>query len=292
MLYQNGKLKKINAKTSEMFANAAFPSWHPENRFIAFSVNRVNQIFHASGPVRASAVDMKSDVYVYDIERNEMLSSPLLSDKDNFETFPCFSADGNTLFYCTASSVKLPEKFDSIRYSLCRISFDPAARKFGESADTLISAAASGKSSSVPRVSPDGRFLMYCITDYGAFPSYNPEADLGLLNLENNSFGVMDSINSNNVESWHSWSSNGRWVAFSSRRMDGLYSDVYLAHVDERGIPGKPFLLPQKDPDFYRNFLFSFNVPEFAVKEINVTPYQIERSARSTRFTQVQSGSH
>ncbi len=291
ILYQNKKLSKINTRTDKMFANAAFPSWHPSKRFIAFSVNRVNQIFHAVGPARAAAIDLKSDIFVYDIERNEMLSSPILSSEENFETFPCFSADGTVIYYCSAERVMLPAKYDSIRYSLCSVTFDAITRRFGEKPDTLVSAATSGKSISMPKVSPDGRFILFSIADYGAFPSYNPEADLALFDLKDGTFRKLDAINSGNVESWHSWSSNGRWIAFSSRRMNGLYSNVYLAYMDENGNPGKPFLLPQKDPDFYGKFLFSFNVPEFITKGIDVNPYQIEKAAKSAMFTQVQSGS-
>ncbi len=291
ILFRDNNLQKINTKTDKMFANAAFPSWHPSGRFIAFSVNRVNQIFHAAGKSRAAAVDMKSDVFVYDIENNKMLSSPAISAEDNFETFPCFSSDGTILYYCSASGVKLPEKFDSVRYSLCKIAFDPETGEFGESADTLISTHTFGKSVSIPRVSPDNRFIMFNVTDFGAFPSYNPEADLWMLNLETNKLNPLERLNSNSTESWHSWSSNGRWVAFSSRRIDGLYSNVYIAHIDQDGNTGKPFLLPQKDPDFHDDFLFSFNVPEFTIKEIGIDPYQIEKAAKSTIFTQVQSGS-
>lgn len=291
ILFRDHNLKKINTKTDRMFANAAFPSWHPSGRFIAFSVNRVNQIFHAVGISRAAAVDMKSDIFVYDIANNKMLSSPAISDDENLETFPCFSSDGSALYYCSAAGVKLPEKFDSIMYSLCRIKFDPATGVFGEKADTLISTHTLGKSISIPRVSPDNKFIMFNVTDYGAFPSYNPEADLRMIDLETKKINPLEKINSSSAESWHSWSSNGRWVAFSSRRMDGLYSNVYIAYIDEKGNPGKPFLLPQKDPDFHDDFLSSFNVPEFTIKPIGVNPHQIEKAAKGTLFTQVQSGS-
>lgn len=53
-------------------------------------------------------------------------------------------------------------------------------------------------------------------------------------------------VNSDDTESFHNWSSNSRWFVFSSRRGDGLYTRLYLASMDENGVVGKPFLLPQE----------------------------------------------
>lgn len=286
-----GHLEKLNTRTEKMFAAAAFPYWHPSGRFIVFSVNRVNQIFHAKGPYRATALDLKSDIVLYDIERREMIIPPGLSRDDKFETFPCFSPDGKTLYYCSADSLRMPAGFDSIKYSLCSVSFDEKKVEFSAETDILISSSETGKSYSIPRVSPDGKYMMFNVTDYGAFPSYNPEADLWLMDLGDRNYYPLDSLNSSDVESYHSWSSESRWVVFSSRRMDGLFSNLYIAYIDENGVGRKPFLLPQEDPDFHRTFLYSFNVPEFAIKPVALDPYQIERTAKSNPSVQVQSGS-
>jgi hypothetical protein len=291
ILYSNNKVEKLNTKAGKMFGNAAFPYWHPSKRYIAFSVNKVNQVFHAIGTFRASAVDLKSDIFVYDIEKNKMLTSPLLSSGRSFETFPCFSPDGMTLYFCTADSLKMPEKFDDLKYSLCSISFDPESGRFGEKADTVISGPLQNKSISLPRISPDGRFLMYVLSDYGCFPSYNPEADLYLMDLKTRRNTPMETLNSGSVESWHSWSSNGRWVAFSSRRENGLHSNIYLAYIDDQGNASKPFILPQEDPDFYDEFLFSFNVPELVKSKVRVDPYEIEKIAKKGPAIQVMTES-
>lgn len=291
ILYRNGLLEKLNTKAGKMFGNAAFPAWHPSGNYIAFSINRVNQIFHAAGPHRAAAIDMQSDMFVYDIERNEMLTSPVLSSGENFETFPCFSPDGSTLYYCSTQAVKMPEKFNTVKYSLCSVSFDQMTGKISEKADTLISGRELNKSISIPRISPDGRFLMFNVSDYGCFPAYNSEADLWLLDLESGDYHPLNILNSDNVDSWYSWSSNSRWIAFSSRRDDGLYSNIYLAFIDENGIAHKPFILPQKDPSFYDTFLFSFNVPEFIKSGIRTDIYEIEKVAKKTPAVQVMTES-
>jgi len=98
----------------------------------------------------------------------------------------------------------------------------------------------------------------------------------------------MKAFNSDNVESWHSWSSNGHWVVFSSRRRDGLFMDAWIGYVDEKGAPHKPFLLPQKDPDFYDSFLFSFNVPELLNEPFEISPYQIANVATKSKGQQAE----
>ena len=90
----------------------------------------------------------------------------------------------------------------------------------------------------------------------------------------------MDEVNSDDVESYHSWSSNSRWLVFSSRRIDGLYTRPYLVHIDENGKTGKPFVLPQEDPDFYSRFMFSYNIPEFVKGKVEAEVHTIADTAR------------
>ena len=90
----------------------------------------------------------------------------------------------------------------------------------------------------------------------------------------------MDEVNSDDVESYHSWNSNSRWLVFSSRRIDGLYTRPYLVHIDENGTSGKPFVLPQKDPDFYSRFMFSYNIPEFVKGKVEAEAHTIANTAR------------
>ena len=280
ILLDGGTPRKINTKSEHTFSAAAFPAWHPSRRFTAFSVNRITQIFHAAGAVRAHALDMRSDIVIYDVEKNELFATGLLLSEGSFETFPCFSPDGKTLVFATSPAGQLPEDQKKMKYSLCALSFDAATRKNGNFADTLISAAETGKSVTMPRYSPDGKYIMVCRLDYGSFPAYNPESDLWMLHPATGAFYPLDALNSNDVESYHSWSSNGRWVVFSSRRMDGLFSNAYIGYIDENGQPRKPFLLPQEDPDFHQSFLYSFNLPEFVTGRVDMDPFELERVAR------------
>lgn len=64
-------------------------------------------------------------------------------------------------------------------------------------------------------------------------------------------------------------------VRFSSRRGDGLYTRPYICYLDANGVPGKPFLLPQKETDYYERSLFSFNIPELIRGKIKVDTYKL-----------------
>jgi hypothetical protein len=106
------------------------------------------------------------------------------------------------------------------------------------------------------------------MTDYGNFSIWHKEADLYLLNLADGTFKPINTVNSDNTESYHSWSSGSHWFVFSSRRNNGLYTRPYFAWMNENGETTKPFLLPQKDPDFYDASLRSFNVPELVTGKV------------------------
>jgi hypothetical protein len=288
IIIQGKKIEKLNTKTQNTFSAVGFPYWHPSAKYIAFSIDKVRQLFPASGHERAHALDMESDMVIYDVAKNEFITSPLIFSPDAFEAFPCFSPDGTTLYFVTAKATAMPKEHRDVRYSLCAVAFDGRTGQLGQTVDTLISSARFGKSVTMPRVSPDGRHIMVTATDHGNFPAYYKDADLYQYDTEDSSLIRVDMLNSGDVESYHSWSSNGRWVAFGSRRMDGLYMNVYLAYCDRDGVFHKPFLLPQEDPDFYRSSLYSFNIPEFSVKPVQVGPYDIERVAKTSKGSQVR----
>jgi hypothetical protein len=120
--------------------------------------------------------------------------------------------------------------------------------------------------------------LVFTLHDYGNFSIWHKEADLYSINLENLQVKRCEN-NSDFTESYHSWSSNSKWLVFSSKRGDGLTARPYISFVDENGVTSKPFVLPQEDPRFYREFVKTFNIPEFAIKDVDITPGEIRKAA-------------
>jgi dipeptidyl aminopeptidase/acylaminoacyl peptidase len=181
------------------------------------------------------------------------------------------------MYFTCASNKMLPNEYNKIRYNLCCINFDPDNKSFGFKIDTLIHTDIQEKSISFPRPSFDGKYIMYNSLDYGNFGIWHKEADLYLLDLTNGTSRELTEVNSPYAESYHNWSSNSRWFVFESRRIDGLYTRLYIASIDENGNIGKPFLLPQKNPDYYRESLYSYNVPEFVNAPVQMNTNKVEK---------------
>ena len=265
--HDDAPLTAYNTKTAQTLGLCVYPYWHPSGRYIAYSTNATSQLFHNAHANRIEVFDTASDLQVYDVEKNELLLSPLLKQDSVYETFPVFSADGRSLYFCAARA--LPEgslQLDSIRYNLCRIDFDPQTGTFGNRVDTIVNAEAHHLSLSFPRPSYDGRFLCYTLSDFGQFSIWHHEADLFLLDLTTGESRPMVGANSDDTESFHNWSTNSRWLVLSSRRDDGLFTRPYFCHVDAKGTVTKAFMLPQRNPRrFYRERFLSFNVPDFVI---------------------------
>ena len=262
-LIQGSLVEKLNTKTDSTISAVVYPYWHPDGKHIAFSVNDIMQSFHSTKRNRVEVFDGASDVVVYNIKNDCLFSAPFLRQEEVLETFPSFSPDGRFLYYCSSARQVVPQDYEKIRYSICRVGFSPENDSFGEKVDTLFSAKAEGGSAVFPRVSPDGRFLLLTVSEYGCFPIWHKDADLVMIDLESGRRVDMSAANSADVDSYHSWSSNSRWIIFSSRRMDGLYTRPYISHIDANGKASKPFALPQREGQFYDRFLKSYNIPEF-----------------------------
>lgn len=264
----DGKGKWLTTKTENTISNAVYPYWHPSGDYCACSNNFIHQSFWTGSERLIEVWDDASDLSVIDVRTDEVITSPLVHT-DWYETYPAFSPDGKTLYYCTAYPEKVPQNAEKVRYNLCSIDFDPEAGSFGSKVDTLIYCSRKGRSITFPRPSYDGRFILYSEADFGCFPIDHRESDLYLLDLESGRSHALAGANSDYAESFHNWSADSRWILFSTRRDDGLYSHLYICHIDEDGTAAKPFLLPQKNPrDYYANSLYSYNCPDFTNRKV------------------------
>jgi hypothetical protein len=278
VLYANGRAVKLATKFG-------YTAWHPSGRIVMYSDNLVRQFFHSARAEVRDVVDLTSDLAYYDLAANAVKTTPALARPDRLETYPAWSPDGRWLYYCSAPQLwgprrrVPPEQYDQCRYDLLRVSYDPARDKWG-TPETVLSARNTGKSILLPRVSPDGRFVLFCMCDYGCFPIYQPSSDLYLLDQRTGKVHRLE-INSNRSESWHSWSGNSRWIVFSSKRDGGLFTRTYVSYVGADGRAYKPFVVPQRDPTFYDSFLKTYSVPELVSEPVRTGPRQLAEAARS-----------
>ena len=254
--------------------------------------------------------------------------TPITRDTTWLDCFPFWSPDGRYVYYVsahwerldtTALDFELIQNYKAVQYNLYRIPFDEQTRTFGPR-QLMYDAVARNRSVTLPRISPDGRWLMFTEARFGVFHIWHSDADLYLLDLARaepqeevvhtiithvpnpadpnepmlfqqaradsirECLGALvplpenvmpaDSLNSHDCESYHSWSSNGSWVVFSSRRVDGNFTRPFIAHHDGNGHFTKPFELPQDDPQFHREFLRSYNIPEFMSGPVTITPQE------------------
>ena len=290
ILNQGGRLRKLSLKTDDMLSATVYGDLHPDGRFGVFSTNIILPSFHTDAVARMEVFDTASDLTVADFENNRMINVPHAARADAWETFPCFSADGRSVFYCVADTVSLPADIRQAKYDLVRADFDPATGLIGEKVDTVWSGRAHNASVCHPKVSPDGRWLMFSVAGYGTFPLFHPECMLYLADLRTGEIRPLDEIKGSKSDSYHSWSSEGRWFVFASKRGDGQYGKPYFCHLDADGRTTKPFVLPQKSSRFYVYNLMSFNVPDLGKTSTGMTVKDARRmfKAESEPFTEAR----
>ena len=277
----NGSLMKLDLKTPSTVSSGVYPSWHPTDPLIAYSVNTTSQSFHSNMENRVEVQDAESDLILLDVEGRKI--SVIANEPDELETFPYWHPDGESLWYVSASVPHMSAEemnqyqalnYKDFKYDIYRRHFNRTSRTFS-APDTIYKASDLGKSATLPRPSPDGRYLLFTQGEFGTFHIWHKDADLYLLDLKDGEVRPLDILNSPDVESYHSWSSNGRWIIFSSRRDDGSYTRLYIAYFDRNGNAAKPFILPQKCPAHNATRMKSYNVPEFMALPVEISKRQL-----------------
>lgn len=268
LIQRNGKQTWYNTKTDSTKAAGSYAYWHPDGRYCAYSANSVHQAFFVGSGQRIEVYHDFSTVEVLDTKTNELILSPQIQNGD-LAIHPAFSADGRTLYYSSSKPCRVPAEYEKVKCSVCTISFDAATGTFGEHVDTLLNGPATDKSYTLVRPSYDGRWLMYTVSSRSNFPIAQDDADLWLMDLKTGKHRRIDEANSPRTESYHNWSSNSHWFVFSSKREDGMYTKLYIAHIDGNGQVSKPFLLPQRNPrKYYLELMDAYNVPDFTKKKV------------------------
>lgn len=282
---ENGKVEKRIMKSDSILAGATYPTWHPTRNWVVFSSNQTGQTFHIRNKQKVEVVDYGSDLVFYDVDKREFRN--ILKTDSDLETFPCWSPDGSKIFYTSAHVPMFANVPDTVRrdnvskiykdlhYNVMSISFDAATGKFG-TPQMEVDCAALGKSAAVARISPDGRYLLFTLADYGQFHIWHKSADLYVKDLQTQQVYPLKATNSPDVDSYHTWSSNGRWIVFSSRRDDGSFTRPYIAYFDKNGQGHKAFLLPQADPLQNIRLTKSYNVPELSKDAVPTTAEEVK----------------
>jgi tetratricopeptide (TPR) repeat protein len=156
-----------------------------------------------------------------------------------------------------------------IQYDLYRVPFNGG--KGGE-AKKIVGASENGMSNNFPKVSPDGKWIVFVQNKNGLL--MRPDSKLYIVPSAG---GEARPLRSNLpiMNSWHSFSPNGRWLVFSSKTPTP-YTRLYLTHIDANGNSSPA--IPIDDVTAANR---AVNIPEF----VNVGPDGLERiDAPATDF--------
>lgn len=293
-VFGNDTILAGGGKAEKVGTTFGHTTWHPGGEVAAFSKYRVQQFFHwAEREEVRDVVELDSCVLYYDFRSKSVKTINALANKEILETHPSWSPDGRYLYFVSAPvlwedrhSVP-PENFEKVKYSLMRISYDIITDKWGE-LETVLSPEKTGLSILMPRISPDGRFLLFNMCEYSCFSLFQTNSDLYMMDLETGEYEKLEMANSDKAEGWHSWSTNGRWIVFSSKRDGGIFTRLCISYVDQDGKAHKSFMLPQKSAAFYDSLLDTFNTPEFSTGPIEISKRELGRVIRSKSETKLK----
>lgn len=160
-----------------------------------------------------------------------------------------------TKFDCFVRDEALIERYiqekESLKFDICIIPFNEGK---GGVAQPIKGASSNGQSNYFPTVSPDGNWLVFC--QASNFMMLRPDSRLFILPLKGGKARKLQ-CNFTDMNSWHSWAPNGKWLVYVSKALDN-YSDMFLTHIDEKGNASVPVLVENA-----KRFRCAANYPEF-----------------------------
>jgi tetratricopeptide (TPR) repeat protein len=217
----------------------------------------------------------------YNREARRLQPLPGADDPEYVHTSAFWSPDGKYLIFSREKARdpfaprQPPAKYANdpnetqMQYDLYRIPFNDGK---GGQAERVIGASENGMSNNFPKVSPDGKWIVFVRNKNGLL--MRPDSQLYIVPFQG---GVERRMNCNLkvMNSWHSFSPNGRWLVFSSKT-PSYYTHMYLTHIDENG-NDSPAILIENATAANR----AVNIPEF----VNIPPGGLERiDAPATDF--------
>jgi len=214
---------------------------------------------------------IKGIIVVYDLKTKKFWALPGADNKDYCQSNPIWSPDGKTILFARANVYHNPEAEKSkdiilpvdyakefingtkdFKFDIYKVPFNEGR---GGEPVPLNGASANGMSNFFPKYSPDGKWIVF--TQAKNFMLLQPDSKLYIMPSSGGTPRLMKCNNIGTMNSWHSWSPNGKWLVFSSKTK-GAFTRLYLTHIDENGNDSPAILLENMN---VRNR--AANIPEF-----------------------------
>ncbi|MBN2715844.1 MAG: tetratricopeptide repeat protein, partial [Deltaproteobacteria bacterium] len=199
----------------------------------------------------------------YSRESRQLNYLPGADDTEYVHTNAVWSPDGEYLVFARAAAGDANPKGATqaqyagdpnerqLKYDLYRIAFNAGK---GGTPEPIVGASQNGMSNSFPKVSPDGRWIVYVQSKNGLL--MRPDGQLYIVPAKGGAARRM-TCNTPLMNSWHSFSPNGKWMVFSSKSRSP-YTQLYLTHIDDNG-NDSPAILIENTTAANR----AANIPEF-----------------------------
>ncbi len=209
---------------------------------------------------------------IYNRNKKEILTLPGADDPEYVQCNAVWSPDGKILAFLRAEAIdsfregeEIPTHANDpnelqIKYDIYTIPFNNG---LGGEAQPLAGASSNGKSNSFPKYSPDGRWIIYVQASNGLL--MRPDSELYIIPAQGGRARRLN-CNTKQMNSWHSWSPNSRWLVFSSK-VNTPFTQMFLTHIDENGNDSPAILIPNSTPANR-----AVNLPEF----VNIQAEELE----------------
>lgn len=208
--------------------NFSYVAISPDNKSIAVVVNTTSKIRLTKNYIEPFHMLYETgDIAIIDVETGKLSMLEGASDPGYVEDMPKFSPDGEKIYFSKYKTTKLMNSIEIMEI--------PAK---GGKAGTIINAKY-GEFFFLPNPSPDGKWITYVSADASRGIFARKSSDICIYDILTGKSRKLK-INSEGMDSWHSWSSDGRWIIFSSNREQNGITSLYLSAFDENGMEHAP----------------------------------------------------
>lgn len=232
----------------------------PDGRYVASTVKN-SSVLVTLNPLDYSLLfyPVKGILAIYDVGGKYFFPLPGGDDPEYVQTNPSWSPDGDRITFAMAPRklsvyARILKIFGKrlFRYDLYTIPFNEGK---GGKAEPVPGASRNGKSNYYPKYSPDGKWIVFCQADN--YMLLQRDSELFIMPAGGGPVRRMACNRQNAMNSWHSFSPNGRWLVFASKK-EGPYTQLWLTHLDEKGQDSAPVLL-----EAFMTKERAANIPEF-----------------------------